>query len=175
VFNRALNVFTTEQMSGRIVSSVLVAVIIFAVYSWYTTRATPEYFDVNSQQYEYPGAPSPVVHAPERTVAPSGPNPPSQLSKKAAVIVQDERPYDPQEQPHESAELPERLRNPERMFGPGLANDSTETVEGVTSYASQVTEDAHQVFGPEFAQNGGNFMSGVMANDTSLKTDYSSV
>jgi hypothetical protein len=164
-------------MSSRIVGSVLAAVVLFALYSWYTTRTAPEYFDVNSQQYEYPGAPSPPVEpsSPERTVAPSGPNPPSQLSKKAAVVVQEELPYDPQEQPHESAELPERLRNPERMFSPGLANDNTDVVAGVTSYASQMTENAHQVFGPEFAQNGGNFMSGVMANDTSLKTDYSSV
>lgn len=164
-------------MSGRIVGSVLAAVVLFALYSWYTTRTAPEYFDVNSQQYEYPGVPSSSVEvrSPERTVAPSGPSAPSQLSRKAAIVVQEERPFDPQEQPHESAELPERLRNPERMFGPGLANDNTDVVSGVSSYASQVTEDAHQVFGPEFAQNGGNFMSGVMANDTSLKTDYSSV
>jgi hypothetical protein len=61
------------------------------------------------------------------------------------------------------------------MFGPGIMNDSLEPVPGVASYASQVTEDAHQTFGPEFAQNGGNFMGDVAANDTSLKTGYSSV
>jgi hypothetical protein len=162
-------------MSGRVASSVILAFLIFAVYSWYTTRVQEEGFDINSQQYEQPPPPTPTPIFPERTVAPAGPNPPSQMSKKPAVVVQEERPFDPQEQDYESADLPERLRNPERMFGPGLANDGTEPIEGVASYASQVTEDAHQTFGPEFAQNGGSFMGAVVANDTSMKTNYSSV
>ena len=165
----------THQMSGRVVTSVAVAFLIFALYSWYTTRTQNEGFDINSQQYAEAPPPSPVAISPERIVAPAGPGAPSQLSKKSVVIVQDEKPYDPQDKGYESADLPERLRHPERMFGPGITNDGTEPTEGVASYASQVTEDAHQTFGPEFAQNGGNFMSGVMANDTSLKTDYSSV
>ena len=173
MFNCAVNVFMTQQMSGRIVSSVLAALVIFAVYSWYTTQT--EGFDINSQVYEQPEPPLPVIRLPELQVAPAGPNSPNQLSKKGPVVIQEERPFDPQEQDHESADIPQRLRNPERMFGPGLVNEATEPVDGIANYASRVTEDAHQVFGPEFAQNGGDFMSGVMANDTSMKTDYSSV
>jgi hypothetical protein len=166
---------TTHQMSGRVVSAVLLAFLIFAVYSWYTTRSQDEGFDINSQQYE-PAPPEHVpVQMPVQVVAPAGPSSPTQLSRKPPTVVQDERPFDPQEQDYESADHPERLRHPERMFGPGIMNDSVEPVPGVASYASQVTEDAHQTFGPEFAQNGGNFMGDVAANDTSLKTGYSSV
>jgi hypothetical protein len=37
--------------------------------------------------------------------------------------------------------------------------------------------NAYQIFGPEFAQNGGVFMeeSGVIANDSAVETAYSSI
>jgi len=36
--------------------------------------------------------------------------------------------------------------------------------------------NAYQSFGPEFAQNGGAFMeNGVVANDTLMNSEYSSV
>jgi hypothetical protein len=89
----------------------------------------------------------------------------------------EEAPFDPQEETYESADIPERLRHPERMFSPGLANEDTDTavVAGTANYASHVTNNAAQVFGPEFAQNGGLFMDGIMANDTELNNEYSSV
>jgi hypothetical protein len=177
VFNSALNVLTTHQMSGRIVTSVSLAFVLFAVYSWYTTQTQiEEPFDINSQSYEaaQPDSPPPLI--PERTMAAAGPGAPAQISAKPPTVANEERPYDPQDKGYESAELPERLRHPERMFGPGIDNQQTsEPIEGVASYASQVTDYAHQTFGPEFAQNGGNFMGSVVANDTSLKTNYSSV
>jgi len=139
-------------MSGRIVTSVLAAFVLFAVYSWYTTQTQQqEGFDINSQSY-------------------------ASLSMKPLTVANEERPYDPQDKGYESAEIPERLRHPERMFGPGVDNQQgSEPIEGVASYSSRVTNDAHQTFGPEFAQNGGNFMGEVVANDTTLKTNYSSV
>jgi hypothetical protein len=140
---------------------------------------TPEGFDINSQQYqraELYHAPQPVA---DRAVIQGGPNTPNQLADPSmpAVIMKEEVPYDPMAETHESSEIPERLRHPERMFSPGLVNEDTETAvaAGTASYANQVTQDARQVFGPEFAQNGGNFMDGVMANDTTLKNEYSSV
>jgi hypothetical protein len=175
VFNSAANVLTTHQMSGRIVTSVSLAFIAFAIYSWYTTQ-TEEPFDINSQSYGAAPLDSPPPLIPERTIAPAGPGAPAQMSAKPPTVANEERPYDPQDKGYESAEIPERLRHPERMFGPGIDNQQTsEPIEGVASYASQVTDDAHQTFGPEFAQNGGNFMGSVVANDTSLKTNYSSV
>jgi hypothetical protein len=90
------------------------------------------------------------------------------------VIVQEERPFDPQEQNHESASIPENIRYPERMYGPGLNNDETRTAV-TAGIASEVTQQSNQIFGPEFAQNGGNFMGEVFANDTSVETNYSAI
>ena len=164
-------------MSERIGISIVFAFILFAAYSFYTTRV--EGFDVNSQSYEEaPVGSSPPLPGPPRVVAPGGSSTPNQLAAPGPpVIINEERPFDPQGSVHESADLPEKLRHPERMFGPGLQNEDTQTAvaAGVASYASQETQKAYQTFGPEFAQNGGLFMDQVMANDTTLKNEYSSV
>ena len=163
-------------MNQRIYLAVLLSILIFGVYYWYTS---PEGFDINSQEYSAADVYKAPVEAPEDRVVVSSPSAPNQRPPKdaPAVIMPEERAFDPQEQNYESAELPERLRHPERMFGPGLKNDSVASAvaAGTASYASQQTDKAYQTFGPEFAQNGGIFMDSVMANDMSLKNDYSSV
>jgi hypothetical protein len=164
-----------HQMNGRILAAVLIAFILFGVYSWYT-RKPSETFDINRQMYapaivsEPP--PLPVVH----DTVPSGPNAPGQLPPPTLppMIVQEERPFDPQEQNHESASIPENLRYPERLYGPGLNNEETGTAI-TAGIASEVTKQSNQIFGPEFAQNGGNFMGEVVANDTSVETNYSAI
>jgi len=163
-------------MNGRILTAVLFAFIVFALYSWYTTRVA-EGFDINKQMY----APAEVYTPPpeagtDRTVSPGGPSTPNQRPSRTepTVIMQEEKPYDPQEQNHESAELPERLRHPERMFSPGLNNDEVATAV-LAGTASQVTGQANQTFGPEFAQNGGTFMENITAHDSALETNYSSL
>jgi cell division protein FtsN len=179
LFKKAFICFITQQMSGRIVTSIFVALLIFAIYSWYSTRTAMEGFDINSQQYAEAEVYHPPPPAIQRAVIPAGPNAPNQLASPnaPAVIMREEKPYDPQAETHESAKIPERLRHPERMYSPGLVNDDVQTAvaAGTASYASSLTQDAHQVFGPEFAQNGSIFMDGVMANDTELKSEYSSV
>lgn len=168
-------------MSVRVVISVLLAFLAFAVYSWYTTKkgSVDPFMDLNSQTYEQ----VPVYHEPPPPYEPavitsSGPNAPNQRPpENPPTIAPQEVAFDPQENTHESAEIPERLRHPERSFSPGLLNEDTETAvaAGTASYASQMTTNAAQVFGPEFAQNGGNFMDGIMANDSTMNTDYSSL
>jgi hypothetical protein len=159
-------------MNTRITVAVVIAFIAYAVYSW---LSTPSYdgFDINRQQYKaYTQAPpEPSPYAP-RIVSPAGPGAPAQRAPvdEPAVIMPSEEPYDPQQEPYESAEIPERLRHPERAFGPGLDADDTATA------SANVTTEAYQVFGPNFAQNDGAFMeSGVVANDSSMETNYSSV
>ena len=165
-------------MSGRLLAAVSIAFIMFAIYSWYSTRmSNPEGFDINKQMYAEAEVYTSPVEAPiDRTVSSGGPAAPNQRPSRSqpATIAQEERPYDPQEEEQESASIPERLRHPERMFSPGLNNEDVDTA--VTSgIASKVTGEANQVFGPEFAQNGGQFMGEITAHDPSLEMAYSSI
>ena len=162
-------------MNGRILTAVSFAFILFAIYSWYTTRI--EGFDINKQMYaEAEVYSAPLEAAVDREVSSAGPSAPNQRPSRSqpAVIMQEERPYDPQEQDHESAAIPERLRHPERMFSPGLNNEDIDTAL-TAGIASNVTVESNQVFGPEFAQNGGLFMGDVTAHDVSMQTTYSSL
>ena len=176
-------------MSQRVVFAVFLALILFGVYSWYTTRGGVEPFvpasiDINAQQYT-PATASIVKSEPveadsERAVSPGGPSSPVQAPPRSlpARIAPEERPFDPQEQSYESAQIPERLRHPERSFGPAVVADGTDhaVASGVASHATQITSQAYQMFGPEMAMNGGAFLdNGVMANDVDVQSSYSSV
>jgi len=161
-------------MTLRIVIAVVIVFIAYSIYSWYSIQS--DGFDINSQQYSEVIAPLRPV-APTRVVAAGGPNTPSTAPPPGVLMVPPEEPYDPQAQTHESAEHPDRLRYPERLYGPGLEQDDKVTAveSGIASNSHQKTMNAYETFGPEFAQNGGAFMDTVMANDTALNTDYSSV
>jgi hypothetical protein len=95
--------------------------------------------------------------------------------QKGVRVSKDESPFDKDESTFESAQIPERLRHPERSFSPGFINDETSVAvaSGVASYSAGVTRKAEQTFGPEFVQNGGQFMTGITANDDSLAVSYS--
>ena len=166
---------------GRIIGTVIIVFVLYAVYAWWSTRNTDSFFDINQQVYAPAEVSRPRVEAPiERVVAPGGPNAPNQapLQTQPSVVMPEEMPYDPQDQSYESAEIPERLRHPERMFSPGIVNDGTDgaIASGIASQATQATMQAYQAFGPEFATNGGSFLdNGVMANDTTVSLDFSSV
>lgn len=113
---------------------------------------------------------------PERVVMPSGPNPPSQEAPGNQVVVYGEpAATDPYSESHESSDIPENLRYPERSFRPPpLNNNTTIAVEaGIASNNIQVTSDNSQKFQPDFIQGGGEFMPGIFANDTYSDTNYS--
>jgi hypothetical protein len=175
--------FAHKQMSARIVTAVFIAIAVFAIYSWYSTslHVTAEGFDVDSQAYETVLVKSPSVEAPRhRTVEPAGPGAPNQRPSPLSPpeLLPAEVARDPQDKNYESAEMPERLRHPERSFGPGLVNEETSqaVASGVASYASAATASSFQSFGPEYVQNGSQFLeNGVMANDVTLETGYSSI
>ena len=163
----------------RILTAVLLTVLIFGAWSWWSTRYVDP-FDINSQSYEAAAPQAAPLEAPlSRVVSPGGPNAPNQAPKQEEGVYQPpETPYDPQADPYESAEHPDRLRHPERMFGPGVENEGTSdaVAAGTASTAVVKTEQSFQEFGPEFAQNGGVFLdTGVIANDTSVDLSYSSV
>jgi len=163
-------------MNTRITLAVVVAFLVYALYSWYSI---PQYdgFDINTQKCSEPNLPVASAKV-ERTIAPGGPNSPGQQAPNERVVVPEEEAFDPQADSFESAEHPERLRHPERLYGPGLEQDDNVTAveSGIASKSFQQTMNAYQSFGPEFAQNGGAFMeNGVVANDSSLNSEYSSV
>lgn len=166
-------------MNSRVASAIFIALVIYAIYSWISTPVS-EGFDINSQNYSTYTAPVEITPSiPERSISSSGPGAPNERAPLDSFIAPPEEPYDPQEQSYESSEHPNRLRYPERLYGPGLEpNDKEAAIEsGIASRSHQATMNAYQVFGPEFAQNGGVFMeeSGVIANDSTIKSGYSSI
>jgi len=162
-------------MNTRIVFAILVSLIIFWVYSSMT--ASVDGFDVNSQSYEVFVPPAPTAPpAQEKVVMPSGPSSPSQQAPKESIRMPEEEPYDPQNKDYETPDHPDRLRYPERAFGPGLmAEETLPAISSGVANNNQATMNAYQNFGPEFAQNGGSFLDGVVANDAFVETSYSSI
>ena len=113
---------------------------------------------------------------PERTVAPSGPNPPSQAPQDEVVHYAPPQATDPYSHPQESSEHPENLRHPERSFRPPPLNDNTSIAQssGIASTTQQVTASGAQGFSTEIIQGGGEFMPGIFANDTFDDRSFSS-
>jgi hypothetical protein len=176
--NLKKNPVNTTDMNHKITIAVVIAFLVYALYSWWSI---PQYdgFDLKEPE-AHAAVELPVQREPaqERVMSPSGPNSPGQQAPKESIVVPSEEPYDPEAQSYESAEHPERLRHPERLYGPGLEQDDQVTAveSGIASNSYQKTMHAYQSFGPEFAQNGGAFMeNGVVANDSSLNMEYSSV
>ncbi len=110
----------------------------------------------------------------ERNIVSSGPNPPDQQIN-VRRIMQQEQPNDPYAETTEDAYAPENLRHPDGMFRPAPEMSSYDTVtqSGVASHVLNASNEAAQLFSPEFAQNGGSFMGEVMANDGNLSSNYS--
>ena len=113
-------------------------------------------------------APSPapavaVSPEPPRVVMPAGPNPPSAAPPKKVTFAPEEQARDPYDDVQGETPMRDSLRHPERMFGPGVENTDTRMAEasGVAGKAGV----AQSTFSPEFAQNGGEFMQGILAND----------
>jgi hypothetical protein len=110
----------------------------------------------------------------ERSIVSSGPNPPDQQIK-VKRIMHEEQPNDPYAEPTEDAYAPENLRHPDGMFRPAPEMGGYDTVSqsGIASHVLNASNEAAQLFSPEFAQNGGSFMGDVMANDGMLNANYS--
>jgi hypothetical protein len=117
----------------------------------------------------------PVIY-PARNVMPGGSSTPNQAPEyREERMTSPEVAMDPYALNEDSASIPERMRYPERMFEPGPDNSSTSIAEasGIASASAGQAGNAMQSFTPEFAQNGGEFMQGIMANDTSEPGMYS--
>jgi len=111
----------------------------------------------------------PPTEAPQ-IVAASGPHAPS-VAPPTEEVVRYAEPIatDPYHQSQGNSEHPENLRHPERAFRPPPANDMTQIAvqSGVASHQGGDT------FQTEMIQGGGEFMPGIMANDSFQDTTYS--
>ncbi len=120
--------------------------------------------------------PMPILEGP-RDVLGGGPSAPSQAAPLKTVRVTQAQPdaQDPYAEGNEDANARENLRHPERMFRPAPPMDVVDTItdSGLGGAANQATANAMQTFMPEFAQNNGQFMDGIFANDTSEPTNFS--
>ena len=117
----------------------------------------------------------PVIYPARNTVAVGSSTPNQAPDSREERMSSPEVAMDPYAPNEDSASIPERMRYPERMFEPGPDNTTTSIAEasGIASASAGQAGHALQSFTPEFAQNGGEFMQGIMANDTSEPGMYS--
>ena len=147
--------------------AVLSAILFFLPRDGFTsldTSAAAPIIDQQPRQY------------PRRTVVSGGPNVPSQAAASDEVrMISPEVANDEYAPNQESAAIPERLRHPERMFQPAPSNSTREIAEasGIASSSSSQAAHSMQAFAPEVASNGGEFMNGIFANDSSEPGAYS--
>jgi hypothetical protein len=153
------------QMSFR-VGLLFALLLILAFALWFIPRDSFLNLDTSAAA---PHIERPSRLYPARTVAPSGPMSPNQMAEPDEVrVMPREVASDPYATNEESASIPERLRNPERMFQPAPSNTTVDIAEasGVASASANQAANAMQAFAPEMAQNGGEFMNGIFANDS---------
>jgi len=160
------------QMSFRI-GLLLGLLVILSVVLWFMPREG--FQNLNTSSVAPVLQHQPVIY-PARNIMQGGSSTPNQApdyteERMSSPEVAND-PYVPNE---ESAAIPERLRHPERMFQPGPDNSTRSIAEasGIASASASQAGNALQTFTPEFAQNGGEFMQGIMANDTSEPGMYS--
>ena len=157
------------------------AIVLFMVYL-VVKMYTPSWFDTDTfSAKEMPG-PAPWIHKPmpvesPHVITPGGPSTPAMKAAPQEEEVAEPpaiTPSDPFVEANSSSEIKDNLRHPERMFSPGIQPQSTtsDVMSGVASNVSHVTTQAIQTFVPEMAQNGGEFMKGIAANDTLGDAEY---
>jgi hypothetical protein len=122
-------------------------------------------------------APAPVVQAEPlqapRVVSPGGPNPPNAAppADAPATLSPEAKPLDPYEDTNMEAPIRDSMRHPELSFGPGVDNTGMNRL-ATSGVASARTSASESPFSPDFAQNGGNFMGAVYANDLTKGDSY---
>jgi hypothetical protein len=103
-----------------------------------------------------------AIEPPPRVVAAGGPAAPSAESPAAPLRrVPDEVASDPYDEVQGKVPIEDNLRHPENSFSPGILNTGT-GIADIAGIASRETTAAMQTFSPEFAQNGGEFMPGIL-------------
>lgn len=155
-------------MWERIALGILLAAAAYFVVRYFNKEG--EGFSNWSSVTEVPG-PSPLKREPiprgDSIVSSGGPSTPNVAAPPTmpAVRMPPAEANDPYDLTQESANAPETLRHPERLFGPGVEpSDNTIAVEsGIASDTPAISPQAFQTFNPEHITTGGSFFGTVSA------------
>ena len=148
-----------------------VSVLLMKKYYPTGVQASPDTF----QGKQFASTPAPTIinqNAPvveqRGPVAPAGPNPPNSAPppQNGPEILPEERANDPMDQVNSTVPIKDNLRHPERMFNAGGDHSGTQRAAeaGIAGDTTGAPSSAGK-FSPDFAQNGGEFMTGIFAND----------
>jgi hypothetical protein len=163
-------------MFNKTLFAVGITVLLFVGYLF------AQYYMFGKERFEVPAPAPPVVQQvsaePERVVSPGGPNAPNQMPPsrdRAAQRLPGPVDKDPYDETYGSSNMKEDLRHPERFFGPAPTADNVAiaAASGVAGLPGSTTPQAIQTFSPDFAQNGGEFVDGIFANDAGENPNYS--
>lgn len=130
--------------------------------------------NMSSQPVPSPAPPVRQVPVQEenRIVSPGGPGAPNAMIPEVkATISPEAAPMDPYEDMNMEAPIRDSMRHPELSFGPGIDNKGTKKGPASGTMHTRALS-SESPFSPEFAQNGGQFMGEVTANDLSHDDTY---
>lgn len=124
-------------------------------------------------------APAPVTFTPlpeaPRDVAPSGPNPPNAQGPPISRPPETTVANDPLADSNSETPIKDNLRHPENSFGPGINNTGTQITAASGVASANTVSGGVNNFSPEFAQNGGEFMDGIIASDAFTNDSYAPI
>ena len=159
-----------------ILSVILIAYILYRVVpliinKYFTAKPAPvESF----AKYTAAPAPAPSTGAyptePVRVTAPAGPNSPNSVPVVPAEQkkIPDENPADPSMEAQAELPIQTDLRQPERMFSKPPPNTGvSQLVSSGIGGETVKSPSSSGKFSPDLSQNGGEFMTGIFANDLS--------
>lgn len=163
-------------MFNKTLFAVGITILLFVGYLF------AQYYMFGKERFEVPYAAPPVIQQvsaeEERTVSPGGPGAPNQMPPsrdREAERLPGPVDKDPYDETYGSSNMKEDLRHPERFFGPAPTADNVAiaAASGVAGLPGSTTPQAVQTFSPDFAQNGGEFVDGIFANDAGENPNYS--
>jgi type IV secretory pathway VirB10-like protein len=164
--------FQTILIGISLVVLASIGYVVFRAY-WNQTKEKEDFQNSIRASQPAPVEPPKIAVSPEppQVVAPAGPNPPSAAPSKKVTFAPQEQPHDPFDETEGETPMRDSLRHPERSFGPGVDNVETR-IAPLSGVANEVAAKNSSTFSPDFAQNGGEFMKGISANDTFDDTTY---
>jgi hypothetical protein len=165
-------------MFDKLLIALGIAIVLYVTWI-FVTASYPNLFD-KKDTFISPSMAPPVEQEipiePPRVVAPSGPASPNAApsASQEATLSPEVKGSDPFQEEHPSSNLKDDLRHPERLFSAGVRNIDTSLgpASGASSMETQVSGQALQMFAPENAMNGGFFMGGIAANDTTSNAEF---